>query len=72
VHDDPWTGGPSVVNEDLLRAVEKKIQENIRFTISSLSLHLSQISRSLLREIVSEKITVSETVFMLGAKGAYR
>jgi hypothetical protein len=37
-----------VVNEDLVRAVEEKIQENRRFTISSLSLHFPQISRSLL------------------------
>jgi transposase len=28
VHDDPWSGKPSVVNEDLLRAVEEKIQGN--------------------------------------------
>jgi hypothetical protein len=45
------SGRPSVVNEDLVRAVE----ENRRFTISSLSLHFPQISRSLLHEIVSDK-----------------
>jgi hypothetical protein len=28
VHDDPQSGQPSVVNEDLLCAVEEKIQEN--------------------------------------------
>jgi transposase len=33
VHDDPWSSRPSVVNEDLVRAVDKKIQENRRFTI---------------------------------------
>jgi transposase len=27
VHDDPWSGRPSVVNEDLVRAVEEKIRE---------------------------------------------
>jgi transposase len=37
VHDDPRSGRPPVVNEDLMRAVEEKIQENRRFTISSLS-----------------------------------
>jgi hypothetical protein len=56
VHDDPWSGQPPVVNEDLVRAVEKKIQENRRFTISSLCLHFPQISRSLLHEIVSDKL----------------
>jgi len=55
VHDDPWSGQPSVVNEDLVRAVEEKIRENRRFTITSLSLHFPQISRSLLHEVVSDK-----------------
>jgi hypothetical protein len=48
VHDDPWSSRPSVVNEDLVLAVEEQIQENRRFTISSLSLNFPQISRSLL------------------------
>jgi transposase len=56
VHDDPWSGRPSVVNEDLVRKVEEKIQEKRRFTISSLSLHFTQISWSLLYEIVSDKL----------------
>jgi hypothetical protein len=56
VHDDPLSGRPSVVNEDLVRAMEEKIQENRRFTISSHSLHFPQISRSLLDEIVSDKL----------------
>jgi hypothetical protein len=55
VHDDLQSGQPSVVNEVVVRAVEEKIQENRRFTISSLSLHFPQISRSLLHEIVSDK-----------------
>jgi hypothetical protein len=45
VHDDPRSGRPSLVNGDLARAVEETIQENIRFTISSLSLHFPQIPR---------------------------
>jgi transposase len=36
VHYDPRSDRPSVVNEVLVRAVEEKIQENRRFTISSL------------------------------------
>jgi hypothetical protein len=31
VHDDPRSGQPSVVNEDLIRAVKEKIQENIQY-----------------------------------------
>ena len=55
MHDDPWSVQLSVVNEDLVRAVEEKIRENRRFTIT-LSLHFPQISRSHLHEIVSDKL----------------
>ena len=43
VHDDARSGRSPVVNEDLVRAVEEKIRENRRFTITSLSLHFSQM-----------------------------
>ena len=56
VHDDPRSGRPSVVNEDLVRAVEEKMWENRRFAITSLSLHFPQIPWSLLHEIVSDKL----------------
>ena len=61
VHDDPRSSRSSVVNEDLVRAVEEKIRENRWFTITSLSPHFPPISRSLLHEIVC----------MLGAKDTY-
>jgi hypothetical protein len=54
VHDDPRSGRPSVVNEDLVRAVVEKIKENRRFTISSLSLYVPEISWSPLHKIVSD------------------
>jgi hypothetical protein len=54
VHDDQWGGRPTVVNENLVRTVEEKIRENRWFTITPLSLHFPQISRSLLHKIVSE------------------
>jgi hypothetical protein len=56
VHDDLQSGQPFLVNDDLVHAVEEKIQENGRFTSSSLSLHFPQISRSLFHEIVSDKL----------------
>ena len=56
VHDDQRSGQPSVVNEDMVRAVEEKIRENRRYTITSLSLHFPQISWSLLHEIVSDEL----------------
>jgi hypothetical protein len=51
VHDDPRRGRPSLLNEDLVRAVEEKIQENRQITISSLSLHFL-----FLHEILSYKL----------------
>ena len=65
VHDDPQSGRPSVANEDLVRAVEEKIRENRQFTITPLSLHFSQISRSPLHKIVSEDKEVVTTCFAL-------
>jgi transposase len=37
VHDDLQSGRPSVVNEDLVREVQEKIQQKRQFTISSFS-----------------------------------
>jgi transposase len=61
VYDDRRSGQPPVVNEDLVHAVEEKIQENRQITISSLSPHFPQISQLLLHEIV----------FTLGAKDSH-
>jgi hypothetical protein len=58
-----------VVNEDLVRAVEEKIQENRQFTISPLFLHFIQISQSLLREIVSDKPRGLLLLFIVTANG---
>jgi hypothetical protein len=60
VHDDPRSSRLPVVNEDLVRAVEEIIQENRRFTISSLCLHFPQISWSLLYEIMSDKLCIQK------------
>ncbi|KAJ4427609.1 hypothetical protein ANN_25257 [Periplaneta americana] len=46
VHDEQHTGRPSLINDDLVRAVDEKIHENRRFTISSLSLNFPQMLRS--------------------------
>jgi len=62
VHDDLQSGRPSMVTEDLVRAVEEKIRENRRFTITALCLHFPQISRSLLHEIVSDELSFGNCV----------
>ena len=48
VHAKPLSSGPSVVSDDLVGAVEAKVCEDRRFTVSSLSLHFQQILRTVL------------------------
>jgi len=47
VHDDARSGCPSLVNDDLVRTVNESVRDDRRFTISDLSLHFPQISRTL-------------------------
>ena len=60
-----------MVNKDLVRVVEEKIRENRRFTITPLSLHFPQISRSLLQKIVSEVKEAVTTCFASQAASFY-
>jgi len=53
VHDEARSGCPSLVNDDLVRKVNERVRDDRRFTISDLSLHFRQISRTLLYDIVS-------------------
>jgi len=53
VHDEARSGRPSLVNDDLVRTVNERVRDDRRFTISDLSLHFPQISRTLLYDIVS-------------------
>ena len=47
VHDEARSGLPSLVDDDLVRKVNERVRDNRRFTISDLSLHFPQISRTL-------------------------
>ena len=47
VHDEARNGRPSLVNDDLVRKVNERVRDDGRFTISDLSLHFPQISRTL-------------------------
>ena len=47
VHDEARSGCPSLVNDDLVRKVNESVRDDRRFTISDLSLHFPQISRTL-------------------------
>jgi len=53
VHDEARSGRPSLVNDDLVRNVNGRVRDDRRFTISDLSLHFPQISRTLLYDTVS-------------------
>ena len=47
VHDEARSGRQSLVNDDLVRKVNERVLDDRRFTISDLSLHFPQISRTL-------------------------
>ena len=53
VHDKARKGRPSLVNGDLVRKFNERVLDDRHFTISDLSLHFPQISRTLLYDIVS-------------------
>jgi len=53
MHDEAQSGRPSLVNDDLVHKVNERVRGDRRFTISDLSLHFPQISRTLLYDIVS-------------------
>ncbi|XP_046676126.1 histone-lysine N-methyltransferase SETMAR-like [Homalodisca vitripennis] len=52
VHDEPRSGRPSVITEDLVKAVDENIREDRRFTVSSLAIEFPNVST--LFKIVSE------------------
>ncbi|KAG8287931.1 hypothetical protein J6590_027270 [Homalodisca vitripennis] len=47
MHDENRSGRPSLVTDNLVRAVDQTIQENRRFTMTKLSDDFEQISRTL-------------------------
>jgi len=64
VHDEARSGRPYLVNDDLVRKVNERVHDDRRFTISDLSLHFSQISRTLLYDIVSSHLGYRRSRFM--------
>ena len=52
-HDEAESGRPSLVNDDLVRKFKERVRDDRRFTISDLSLHFPQISKTLFYDIVS-------------------
>ena len=56
VHDEERSDRPTIVTDELVANINIKIHENRRFTITEFSLEFPRISRSLLHEIVTEKL----------------
>ena len=53
MHDEVRSGRPFLVNDDLVHKFNARVCDDGCFTISDLSLHFPQISRTLLYDIVS-------------------
>ncbi|GFV65905.1 histone-lysine N-methyltransferase SETMAR [Trichonephila clavipes] len=56
VHDEPRSDRPSGITDDLVKAVDEKIREDRRFTISTLALEFPNVGRTTLHKVVSEKL----------------
>ncbi|GBN51813.1 hypothetical protein AVEN_199925-1 [Araneus ventricosus] len=56
VHDEARSGRPSIVNDGLVAKVNEKIRGNRRFTIRTLFDEFPQISKTVLHEIVTNRL----------------
>ena len=56
MHDEARSGRPSLVNDDLVRKFNERVRDDRRITISDMSLHFSQIARTLLYDNVSSHL----------------
>jgi hypothetical protein len=56
VHDEERSGRPSVVSDDLVQGVDQKISERRRFTVSEHSCKFPHISRTVLYEIITDRV----------------
>jgi len=55
-HDEERCGRPSVISDELLQQAEEKVRDDRRVTLDALSESFPHISRSVLGEIISEKL----------------
>ena len=64
MHDEARSGRPSLVSDDFVRKTNKRVPDDRRFTISDLSLHFPQISRTVLYDIVSSHLDYWQPHYM--------
>ena len=55
VHDEQRSGGPSLISDDLLQETEGEICANRRVTIRELHHIIPEVSKTTIREAVTEK-----------------
>ncbi|GBM75327.1 hypothetical protein AVEN_144153-1 [Araneus ventricosus] len=60
VHDEARSGRPFVINDGLVAKMNEKIRENRRFTIRMLFDEFPQISKTVLHEIVTNRLNYSK------------
>ncbi|KAG5324314.1 MOS1T transposase, partial [Pseudoatta argentina] len=56
VHDDQRSGRPSILTDDIVENIENALRDDRRLTVDELSAMFPQISRSLLRETITETL----------------
>jgi transposase len=56
VHDEQRTGRPSLINDNLVQKVEENIRADRSVTINELHEMIPEVSKSLVHEIVKEKL----------------
>ncbi|GFV28971.1 uncharacterized protein TNCV_619131 [Trichonephila clavipes] len=63
VHDQERSDRPSVMTHDSMQAVETKIRENRRFTISALSLEFPDVYQLVVYKIVTEDLNFKKLCY---------
>jgi transposase len=56
VHDEEWSGRPTVMSDDLVQNVDQKICERRCFTISELSREFPHISCTVIYKIITFRL----------------
>jgi hypothetical protein len=72
VHDEKQSGRTSVVIDVLVQSISQQFSERLRFIFSELLRHFTQISRTLLYEILRSKAVLSQVLPNMGSEKSSR
>jgi transposase len=53
VHDEQWSGRPSLISDDLLHEIEGEIRANRRMTIRELHYIIPEVSKTTIHEVMT-------------------